>query len=221
MARAPDELRSHSDSSRLYSAVLADVLDELGFRQQVLLGGIAPLENRSRLFGRVRTLAMQAVHSPPVSPYAVEMTAIDALQPGDALVIAMPPSSECAVWGELLSTAALAHGAAGVVIDGPTRDADKIVALGFPTFCRGTTPRDSKGRVDGQAFDAPVMIAGVRCEPGDLIFGDRDGVVAIPARLAQQVLEAAWTKVAGENLVRHELESGASVQAVFAKYGVL
>jgi regulator of RNase E activity RraA len=213
--------RYSHEAARLYSAVLADVLDRLGYLRQTLPVGIEPLDRQCKLFGRVRTLQMRPVETIPAEPYAMEMHVIDDLSPGEVLVIAMADCPECAVWGELLSTACKARGAAGVVIDGPTRDAERILALGFPTFCRGTTPLDSKGRVDGQAMDVPITIGAVTCRPGDLLCGDRDGVVVIPVEAADAALEAALAKVAGENRVRDELAAGASVREVFAKYGIL
>ena len=219
----PNQLfdKFRSESARLYSAVLADILDDLGHRHQTLSRDVVPLNFEWKLFGKARTLAMKDVDDTPEHPYALEMKAIDDLHEGDVLVIAMNGCRECAVWGELLSTASKARGATGALMDGPTRDSEKILELGFATFSTGASPLDSKGRIDGVAWDKPITIGGVACKPGDLIFGDRDGVVVIPFDVAGAVLDAALEKVSGENVVREELAAGRAVSEVFAKYGIL
>ncbi|MGL4463335.1 MAG: RraA family protein [Planctomycetia bacterium] len=206
---------------KLYSAVLADVLDELGHRRQVLPMNIRPLSLASVAFGRVRTLTMRPVDAVPEKPYALEMKAIDDLKPHDVLVIEMNGCPECAVWGELLATAAKARQAGGVVMNGATRDSGMILEVGFPTFATGFTPLDSKGRIDGTAWDVPVTIGEASLRPGDFILGDRDGVVVVPQEAAVAALQAALQKISGENTVREELVAGESVAAVFARHGVL
>lgn len=208
-------------ADRLYSAVLADVLDGLGYMHQALPAGIQPLNPDWKMLGKVRTLDMRPVSEVPAEPYALEMEAIDALTRADVLVIRMGGGPECAVWGELLSTACQARQASGVVMDGPTRDVEKILAINFPTFALGTSPLDSKGRIDGVARDVPVTIGDCPCVPGDLIFGDRDGIVVIPAGVAGEVLARAKAKIEGETTVRQELAAGKSVREVFARYGIL
>lgn len=211
--------REHS--GKLYSAVLADVLDGLGYRDRALPAEVQAENPAWKILGRVRTLRMRGVSEIPAEPYALEMAAIDDLRPGDVLVIAMSGCPQCAVWGELLSTACLARGAVGAVMDGPSRDVEKILALDFPTFCVGRSPLDSKGRIDGVARDEPIRIGAVDLETGDLLFGDRDGVVVVPRAIAEQALAAALAKVSGENTVRDELRGGRSVREVFAEFGIL
>jgi regulator of RNase E activity RraA len=205
----------------LYSAVLADVLDALGHRTSALPPSIRPLRPGWRLFGRAATLSAVPVACEPAQPYAVELECIDALRPGDVLVATMNGDRSSALWGELLSTAARAHGAVGVVLDGLTRDAEKILAMDFPVFAAGYSPLDSKGRLDGISHGQPIRIGDGVVHPGDWIFADLDGVVAVPARLAEQAFPRALEKVRGENRVREELARGRSVRAVFAEYGIL
>lgn len=213
------EYVGHAD--QLYSSVLADVLDGLGRRRQALPKEVRPLCNDSKILGKIRTLKMKEVFEIPEKPYALELKAIDDLRPGDVLVIEMNEGPECGVWGELLSTAAKARGAVGAVMNGPTRDTAKILELGFPTFAVGASPLDSKGRIDATEWDRPIHIGNVAIRPGDLLFGDRDGVVVIPHETAGAVLAAALEKVHGENTVRAELLAGQSVADVFARHGIL
>jgi regulator of RNase E activity RraA len=205
----------------LYSAVLADVLDHLGQRHSALPPAIRPLKPEWRLFGRAATLSCAPVAATPTQPYALELECIDALRPGDALVATTHGDHSSALWGELLSTACRAHGAVGTVIHGLTRDAAKILAMDYPVFATGYSPLDSKGRLDGIAHGVPILIGNCVVHPGDWVFGDVDGVVVIPATLAEQALALALEKVRGENTVREELLKGRSVREVFAEYGIL
>jgi regulator of RNase E activity RraA len=206
---------------QLYSAVLADALDALGHRTSVLPARIRPLKPQWRILGRAVTLSMVPVAAEPATPYVVEMDCIDRLQPGDVLVATTNGDFGSALWGELLSTAAKARGTVGVVLDGLTRDVEKILELDFPVFAAGLTPLDSKGRLDGLFANRPIKIGECVVQPGDWVFADFDGVVVVPAPLAEQAFAQAVEKISGENKVREELAAGKSVRETFAKYGIL
>lgn len=210
-----------SEMAQLYSAVLADVLDTLGHRHSALPPRIRSLQSEWKVFGRAVTLSAVSVASEPKDPYAVELECIDSLQPGDVLIATTHGDERSALWGELLSTASRAHGALGVILNGLTRDASKILEMGFPVFATGFSPLDSKGRLDAIAFQVPIQIGDCVIHPGDLVMADMDGVVVIPQNLAEQALTAALEKVRGENRVREELAKGRSVKEVFAEYGIL
>lgn len=205
----------------LYSSVLADVLDALGHTRTALPNDIRPLKPEWKLFGKAWTLSCVSVAAEPKHPYAVELACVDALQPGHVLVATTNGDRSSALWGELLSTASRAHGAVGAVIDGLTRDVAKILAMDFPVFAAGFSPLDSKGRLDGISHDEPIRVGDSVVHPGDYIFGDIDGVVAVPARLAETAFAKALEKVQGENKVRAELAKGRSAAEVFAEYGIL
>jgi regulator of RNase E activity RraA len=209
----------HKD--QLYSGVLADVLDGLGRRTSALPADIRPLKPEWRLFGRAATLSAVRVEAEPKQPYAVELECTDALRPGDVLVATTQGDRGSALWGELLSTASRAHGAVGAVIDGLTRDAAKIMEMDFPVFAAGFSPLDSKGRLDGISHGEPIQLGECVVRPGDIIFGDIDGIVCVPAEMAEEALKRALDKVSGENRVREELAKGRSVREVFAEYGIL
>jgi regulator of RNase E activity RraA len=206
---------------RLSSAVLADVLDALGHRESALPPNIRALRPEWKIFGPVATLEAVTVATEPAHPYAVEMECIDQLLPGEVLVATTHGDMGSALWGELLSTAAHARGAVGAVVDGLTRDAARILAMGFPVFACGFNPLDSKGRLDCVGHGAPIRIGRCVVRPGDWVFGDIDGVVVIPERLADTALIKAMAKVSGENRVREELAKGRSLREVFAEYGIL
>ena len=205
----------------LYSAVLADTLDALGHRTSVLPARLRPLAPHFRILGRAVTLSMVPVAAEPEVPYRVEMECIDSLQPGDVLVATSNGDLGSALWGELLSTACRARGAAGAVIDGLTRDVGRILALDFPVFAAGVSPLDSKGRLDGLFYNRPIKVGDCIVRPGDWVMADFDGVVIVPVALADEAFPRALAKATGENRVRDELAAGKSVRETFAKYGIL
>lgn len=211
-------------AKRLYSAVLSDVLDELGYPDQALLPFVRPLDDALTLFGRARTGLYMPTYSvaPGENPYAVEIALIDDLKPGDVAVLACDgPTTRIAPWGELLTTASRMRGAAGCVTDGLVRDVRHIRAMEFPVFHGGIGPLDSKGRGKMMAMDVPVRCGGALVAPGDLVFGDVDGVIAIPAAIAERAIDTALGKIDSENRTRDELLQGSLLKDVYDRYGVL
>ncbi len=208
---------------QLYSAVLSDSLDALGVTSQAMSPSIRPLDDALKMCGRARTGIYMEVASvePGVNPYELEIAIVDDLKPGDVAVFACGGSSRIAPWGSLLSTATRARGAAGCVTDGFVRDILEIRNLKLPVFHGGIAPLDSKGRGQIQAVDVPVICDGVRVAPGDLVFGDADGVVVVPQAIEAQVLKIAFDKINGEHHSINELRGGGFLRDVYAKYGVL
>jgi 4-hydroxy-4-methyl-2-oxoglutarate aldolase len=205
----------------LYAAVVADVLDALGYRNQCLSAKIRALTPAGRVCGRVFTAAAVVVEHIPAEPYKLEMAAIDQMKRGDVLVVDAGHDATCAFWGELLSTACLAKGVRGIVMSACTRDLGALNQMGFPVFGIGAMPADSKGRLDVVALGQVIEIDGVKIKNGDYLLGDLDGVVVIPAEIATEALRLAREKVSGENTVREELAAGVPVAEVFAKHGIL
>ena len=207
----------------LYSAVISDTLDGLGHPDHSMAPSIRPLDEDLILFGRARTgLYMEVYHvEPGTNPYELEIKLIDDLKPGDVAVLGCPRGDRVAPWGELLSTTARARKAAGCVTDGLVRDVRLIRQMEFPCFAGGIGPLDSMGRGMVMAIDVPISCGGTRVAPGDWIFGDVDGVVVIPAGLAEETIKRALTKVTEENTVRAELERGDMLKDVFQRHGIL
>ena len=206
----------------LNTAVLCDILDDLGYRNQAMDGALYPLEEGYKLAGVARTVLAYDVYEQPTEAYATEIEAVDALTEGDVSVFANPSCSN-GVWGELMTNAAIARGARGAIIDGAIRDITQIKALSgqFKVFAKGRNPLDSKGRCLVAAYDCPIMCAGVRVCSGDLVFGDIDGIVVVPAAVVEEVVKKAFEKIAGENLVRDALRGGMLLKDAFAKYHIL
>lgn len=208
---------------QLATALLSDVLDALGWRNQALPSRIRPLDEAAVLAGRARTALFMDVYEvvPDENPYALEIALVDSLRKDEVPVFACGATGRIAPWGELLSTAAQVRGAAGALMDGMVRDVRAIRAMGFPVFHGGIGPLDSKGRGKIVAIDVPVEVAGVRIVPGDLVFGDVDGVIVVPQAVEAEALAAAAEKLAGERTTLAELRQGAKLGEVFAKYGIL
>ena len=207
----------------LFAAVLSDALDSVGFRNQAMGTRIRPLDESLKMCGRARTgIYMEVAHvEEGGNPYELEIAIVDDLKPGDVAVFACGGSSRIAPWGSLLSTATRARGAAGCVTDGFVRDVLEIRDMGLPVFHGGIAPLDSKGRGAIQAIDVPVTCSGVLVAPGDLVFGDADGVVVVPQAIEADVLKAAFNKINGEHNSMRELRAGAYLRDVYAKYGIL
>lgn len=207
--------------TRLYVAVVSDVLDRQGFTEQAMAARIRPIEPGMRLVGRAHTVLSADVYARPENPYVKEIAAVDSLQPGDVMVAATNGSQRTCLWGELLSTAARARGATGCLIDGHTRDVRRILEMGFPVFCTGFRPVDSSYRSIVIDYDIPVRCGDVLVHPGDVVFGDVDGVVVIPRDHLAPTVEAALAKVEGENASRTMLEEGYLLRDVYDRFGVL
>lgn len=205
----------------LYSAVVSDVLDKMGYRNQILSSRIHALTPNKRVFGRVFTAQAKSVSEIPASPYKLEMQAIDTMQSGDVFVVDAGHDQQSAFWGELLTTACIAKGVRGIVMSGCTRDLWALNHTNFPVFGIGATPADSLGRLDVMRIGQPITIDGVHTKNGDFILGDLDGVVIIPSAAANEALRLAKQKVEAESTVRQELSAGIPVAEVFRKHGIL
>ena len=208
---------------KLFVSVLSDCLDSVGLMHQALPSRIRPLDEASVMVGRARTAAFMEVyhHEAGSNPYELEIALVDSLKADEIPVFACSNPARVAPWGELLSTAAKARGAVGALMDGCTRDVRAIKAMGFPVFHGGIGPLDSKGRGRIMAIDVPIECAGVRVDPGDLLFGDADGVVVVPQRAEAEVLRLAMEKVTGEHNTLRDLQRGDKLADVFARYGIL
>ena len=153
--------------------------------------------------------------------YELEIQLVDSLQQGEVAVAACGSSNRIAPWGGLLSTAARVKKVNGAIMDGFVRDVQQIRKMSFPVYAAGIAPLDSKGRGKVIEIDVPVECAGVRVCPGDVIFGDADGCVAIPQQIFSEVLSHSAKKLESENGTLKALESGRSLKDVFQEFGVL
>lgn len=207
--------------SELYTGVICDVLDSLGFSNQAMEADIRPVLPDVTLVGRARTALSVDVYEVLENCYEKEIAWVDSLQSGDVAVGCTNRSTRTGLWGELLSTASRARGARGAVMDGFVRDVKRIVDMQFPVFAAGMRPVDSRGRSVVLDYDVPIVCAGVAVRSGDIVFGDIDGVAIIPQEVAEEVVARALGKIRREDDSRADLQAGAYLRDVFAKHGVL
>jgi regulator of RNase E activity RraA len=206
---------------KLKAAVISDILDRLGAREQAMRADIRPVYQGAIVIGRAYTVLTANIFQIIDDPYKREIEAVDSLKSNDIMVVCTNRSTRTCFWGELLSTAARARGARGIVIDGYTRDVAQIIAMQFPTFAAGMSVVDSAGRSIVVDHGCPVNCGDVLVNTGDIVFGDIDGVVVIPKELEKEVIPLALEKVGKEDLTRNELLKGAMLKDVYDKYGVL
>jgi regulator of RNase E activity RraA len=204
----------------LYTPVVGDILDTLDRLHQFLPSAVRPLREEMTVVGRAMPVQQSGVSGREEKPFGRMTHALDDLRPGE-IYIATGGEAPCANWGEIMTAAAKARGAVGAVVNGFHRDTPRVLEQGFPVFSRGAYAQDSAPRMKVTDFRCRIEIDGVSIEPGDLVFGDRDGVLVVPKELVDRVVAEALQKARTEKTVRHRLEEGLSATAAFDEYGVL
>ena len=210
----------HAIRTHLFTAIIGDVLDLHGRHHQFLMPECKPLDPKMVLCGRAMTVFETDVTEPVDPPFGKMLKALDSMQENEVYVAA-GSSPQYALWGELMNTAAKAHGAVGAVLAGYTRDTNGILQMNFPVFCYGSYAQDQKGRGYVVDYRIPLEINGVTIHSGDIIFGDIDGVVVLPQEMEQDVVSQALEQVQKEKTAKTMLLRGASAESVFIETGVL
>lgn len=206
---------------QLYSGILCDVMDGMGYRNQAISNKINPLNDETVIFGPAFTSIGTEVYSMPEDPLTAQCKVVDQLGEGEIYVLVTRGNYNCAVFGELFATAVKARKGAGVLLDGYARDLKALKEMNFPVFFRGKNPKTSKGRCEINECQIPVTMDGVTIRPGDYIFGDIDGTVIIPKEIADEVLEKALETIKKENVVRSILQNGGTLQQAYAENGAI
>ncbi|NUX58932.1 4-carboxy-4-hydroxy-2-oxoadipate aldolase/oxaloacetate decarboxylase [Paraburkholderia youngii] len=190
--------------------VPAAALHEAGGKIGVLPTSIRPVAPGFRICGTAFT-----VHSPGGDNLWLHR-AILAAKPGDVLVVYANGAYDHGYWGEVMTTAAKVRGLAGLVIEGCVRDADLLEQIGFPVFSRGLSIRGT-GKDYGAIgwLNAPVLLGNTTVEPGDLIVGDRDGVVAVPRARASEVVAKAAQREIDEAAICKRIEAGETTMQIY------
>ena len=213
--------------TKLFPAVVGDVLDKMGYLHQFLPADIEPLDDDMVLAGRAMPVLEADIYDAEGSnsplagkPFGLMLEALDSLKPGD-IYIAAGGSLKYAMFGELMSTRAKILGANGALVNGYIRDTKGIKALGFPTFGRGKYAQDQGPRGQVIDYNVTVEIAGIRIEPGALLFGDCEGVLVIPKAVEEEAIANSLEKAAMENTVEDAIKRGMSTVEAFKTYGVM
>ncbi|MFN0122421.1 MAG: RraA family protein [Blastocatellia bacterium] len=213
----------------LFTAVVGDCMDKLNLRRQFLPQPIKPLRDDMVTIGRAMPVIeadvfgeVYANSANPLMarPFGLMLRALDDLKTNELYVCA-GGSLNYAMWGELMSVRAGRCGAAGAIMDGFHRDTPGILAQNFPVFSRGSYAQDQGPRGKVIDFRVPVEIGQARIEPGDIVFGDGDGVCVIPQKAINEVFHQAIEKARGEKHVRQALESGMPATEAFETFGIL
>lgn len=213
----------------LFVALVGDVLDKMGLQHQFLPPTIKPIQSNFVLIGRAMTVleadvfeeVAETTKNPIMKkPFGIMFEALDDLKE-DEVYICSGCSPNFALWGGLMSTRAIKLGAAGAVLHGWSRDTNEILNLNFPTFSYGGFAQDQGPRGKVIDYRVPIEIEGVRVNPGDVIYGDRDGVLVVPKDAVNEAFKGAIEKARGEQLVKQALESGMSTVDAFNKFGIM
>jgi 4-hydroxy-4-methyl-2-oxoglutarate aldolase len=212
----------------LFTAVVGDILDTMGLLHQFLPPRLRPVRDDMVVLGRAMPVleadhfgASVAGQNPLTSkPFGLMFRALDDLKPHE-VYICTGSSPRYALWGGLMSTRAIHLKAAGAVLDGYCRDTGEILDLNFPTFCMGSFAQDQGPRGKVVDYRVPIEIEGVAVRPGDIVYGDRDGVLVIPAEAAEEAIAKAFEKVSTESKVRLAIQNGMSTVEAFERFGVM
>jgi len=213
----------------LYSAVVGDVMDKLGLLHQFFPPQVRPLRDDMFIVGR----AMPVLESDwsddnPLAgyermvnkPFGLMLEALDELNRNE-IYLCTGASPQYALWGELMSAAAMQRGAVGAVVDGYSRDTRGIMALDFPCFSYGPYAQDQAPRGKVVDLRCAIQIDGVKIDVGDILVGDVDGVCVVPRTAEEEVFTRAIEKARGERTVLKAIQGGMGAVEAFATYGIM
>jgi regulator of RNase E activity RraA len=221
---------------KLFPAVVGDILDVMGFRHQFLNSSIKPVRCEMVVLGRampvleadcqddgkVPPAAASDARNPDAlsQPFGLLFEALDDLKPNE-VYLASGCSARFALWGGLMTARARHLKAAGAVLNGPWRDTPELLASGLPVFGTGSYAQDQGVRGKVLDWRVPLQVNGVNVHPGDIVFGDLDGVLVIPQAAEKEAITRALQKASTESAVRKAIEAGMSTAEAFRTYGVM
>jgi 4-hydroxy-4-methyl-2-oxoglutarate aldolase len=199
--------------AKFSSPTISDAMDRLGIEGACL--GIKPLDRSFHVLGQAFTLKYEASGTTKgtVGDF------IDDVEAGQVVVIDNGGRLDCTVWGDILTTMSFMKKIGGTVIDGVCRDTDQSLQLNYPIFSRDHYMRTGKDRVQLEAVNVPITISNIRVKPGDVIFGDADGVLVIPQEKAEAVLKIAEQIEKAENQIRDAIQNGMRLDEARKKFG--
>jgi regulator of RNase E activity RraA len=203
----------------VYTAAIADILDARGYRHQTLPPSIRPLGSGARVAGPAFTVRGRPAESTDYDAALRKVLRMLGEVPSGHVAVYACEQDVAAHLGELSVTSLKARGVAGCVLDGGCRDVSFVLEEGFPVFCRFVTPEDSTWRWELEETQVSITIGQARIEPGDWVVGDDDGVVVVPASVAESVLREAAGKAATESEIRAAVRQGMLPLEAYERYG--
>ncbi len=222
-----DELIA-SIKAELFTAVIGDIMDKLGFLNQFLPPQVQPLRNDMVIVGKAMPVLEADVtesadrgNNPILQkPFGLMLEALDDLKKNE-VYICTGSAPSYALWGELMSMRAIKLGAAGAVVNGYSRDTNGILELNFPVFSCGSYAKDQAPRGKVIDFRTSIEMNGVLIRNGDYVIGDRDGVCIVPKEASAEIFRLAFEKARGEKIVFQKIKEGMSAKAAFETYGIM
>ncbi len=221
MTNKPLPIPDHELCARMektFTAAVNDALRSRGFLFQTLPNNIMPLRDEMKVCGVAFTIK-GAKNLTLEGEMEKRAEMLEALTPGSVAVWDTDSDDESAQWGEIMTMAAKKRGCLGAVVDGGIRDTGKILGLKFPVFCRYRSSNGMLGRFRMVDFQIPVKVGSVIVKPGDIVFGDIDGVLVVPRDIAYDVLLEAERIAFGEEDIKKQVESGSSPSEVVRNGG--
>ena len=203
----------------LYTGAVHDVLRGMGHANCVLPNEIAPLDPGKKLAGEIYTVSGHIDQTRDPHDTLVQWTGLLSKAPSGKVLVCQPNTHMVALMGELSAETLHHKNVRGYVVDGGCRDVEFILKIGFPVFCSFNTPADIVARWVPDHFGEPITIGTVTISSGDYILGDRDGVVVLPGKIAEDVIKQTEQVVTTENKVRSAILNGMDPQEAYLKYG--
>lgn len=214
----------------LYTAVIGDIMDKMGYLHQFLPPQIRPLRDDMFIAGRAMTVLEADVPDSGTSgagsnpilkrSFGLMLEALDDLKEGE-IYVCSGSSPDYALWGELMSARAICCQAAGAIVNGYSRDTKGILALNFPCFSYGPYAQDQAPRGKVIDFRVPIDMNGVLINDGDMLIGDIDGVCIVPRQIEEEVFVKALEKARGERIVLKKIQEGMKSRDAFDQFGIM
>lgn len=204
--------------SHLSSCLLSDLLDDFGHHNQVVRG-LAPNFTSAKFLGRAKTIKLRLLEDgEDFSGIYAALQSYKEIVPNDVIVVENE-AAEYAYFGELNANLAIRSGASAVIVGGKTRDSVEVQRIGLPVFATGYSCQDVRKRATVAHMNKKIQLFGVPVSPGDLIFGDAEGVLVIPRKIEKMVLDEAYRRISNEKNILVDISLGVEIDSLVSNYG--
>jgi regulator of RNase E activity RraA/CMP-N-acetylneuraminic acid synthetase len=216
--REKDRCLLENIKNHLSSSMLSDLMDDLGYHEQVIRG-LEPNFSSAKFLGRAKTLKLRELHKgEDFKGIYNALNSYNTVIPND-IILVENDIPEYAYFGELNANLAIRSGASAVVVGGKTRDSREVERLGLPVFSTGYVCQDVRKRATMESMNKKIKLHGVFVHPGELVFGDAEGLVVIPKLIEKTVLKEIFKRASNEKKILVDISMGAEVQMLVKNYG--